>query len=247
MTAPVESGNPEPPSECDSETRNYSGHGLNAAWSLRQILDMLSYCRDNAAFDEWTPDKVIRSLVTLFTAHNPDGQPRDVEENPLPGEPESRENEKTRHSPEGEVEQDEQRFVPNSSLAEPESVVSPPTVSTSGPTEPVLMVNGAQAFRWTGQHYEPVRASECAPASLDDRVEKLEWRFVGSYWVADAPLNPRDDQDWQDWYIEPFGTGEEVMLQPPTTIICASIDAAKSLAERLQAVLSSPTSVGGGE
>ena len=82
------------------------------------------------------------------------------------------------------------------------------------------------------------------PASLDDRVEKLEWRFVGSYWVADAPLGLRHDQAW---YIEPFRTDDEVMLQPPTTVICASTDAAKALAERLQAVLSSPTSVGGGE
>ena len=71
--------------------------------------------------------------------------------------------------------------------------------------------------------------AEPAPAP-----EPLEWGFHGSYYSAQSRGDTRDV-----WYIEPWGAPDSgrVMLQPPTTIICPDVDAAKSLAARLDAVL----------
>lgn len=64
--------------------------------------------------------------------------------------------------------------------------------------------------------------------------ESLEWGFHGYYYSAQSRGDTRDV-----WYIEPWGAplSGRATLQPPTTIVCPDLDAAKSLAARLDAVL----------
>ena len=77
-------------------------------------------------------------------------------------------------------------------------------------------------------------------ASLDDRVKKLEWTepiaLTGIITTA-GPWEVYRRQDGECLLLIRFSLLEEGL----------TVDAAKALAERLQAVLSSPTSVGGAE
>jgi len=78
-----------------------------------------------------------------------------------------------------------------------------------------------------------------APTSLDDRVKKLEWREEsakgGGLDVFADGFTIQDDLDRGGWnlYVD--------------KIHVSTLDEAKSLSQTIQSLLSSPTSVGGGE
>ena len=99
--------------------------------------------------------------------------------------------------------------------------VSPVPPTAAGPNENVLMVNGAQAFRWTGQVYEPILAPPVAPSVGErckhERVEMLahiDHETVGAV-GTDLPIswspicrNCGDDVPFQDAVLDSITTSE---------------------------------------
>jgi hypothetical protein len=53
-------------------------------WNLKQILDLIDYSTTSTVFEVATARDEVNQLRDLFQAHMPDGQPRCLDENPLP-------------------------------------------------------------------------------------------------------------------------------------------------------------------